>query len=316
LVPSEMLVHGTGWHELVGPSFRNSAGAIFPAWPHRGRRKEHVISQYETVRSTHEYKLAYAGQRVDSRLLRERAAHVLDLLESSPGGNLLDAGCGPGILVHALLQSERHDFDVTVLDQSPAMIRQCVDGAEGTERLHAFVGDLEALPFGDASFDVTLVTGALEYTDARASVQELSRVTRPGGTVIASMLNPLSPYHLVQWLLFWPALRLLGVIERALGLRVGHRHGAPISGIRAVRRRALLGMMGQAGLTAPRVVFLTPTVLIPPLDRMPSVTHLAEKVTNAIITWGLMPWLATAYLVVASRGLVLSTSAADRPPPP
>jgi SAM-dependent methyltransferase len=293
LVPSQML-QVTRWNEL---------GAILPAWAYRARRKKHVISQYETVGSTHDYERAYARQRVDSRLLRERAARVLDLLADSPGGHLLDAGCGPGILVHSLLQSQRHDFDVTALDQSPAMIEHCVANAPSTERLHAFVGDLEALPFADGSFDVTLVTGALEYTDAHASVRELSRVMRPGGIVIASMLNPLSPYHLIQWSLFWPTLRLLGVFEKALGLRPGHRHGAPLSGIHAVRLQAFVAMMCQAGLTAPQVVFLTPTVLVPPLDRIAVMTRAADKVTNAAVALGLMPWLATAYLVIASRGL-------------
>jgi ubiquinone/menaquinone biosynthesis C-methylase UbiE len=300
LVPSEVL-HGIGWHELVGPSLHNGAGALLPIFPHRAKRKKHVISQYETVCSTHEYRRAYAGRRIDSRLLRERAEQVLNLLENSPGGNLLDAGCGPGIIAHSLLESERHDFDVTVLDQSPAMIQYCIDNASSSRRLHAFVGDLESLPFRDGSFDVTLVTGALEYTDARTSIGELSRVTRPGGTVIASMLNPVNPYRLVQWFLFWPMLRLLGVIETVLGLRRGRRHGAPISGIHAIRRRALLAMLRQAGFTAPQVVFLTPTMLIPPLDRIPTVTRVADKVTNTAVTWGLMPWLATAYLVMASR---------------
>lgn len=164
-------------------------------------------------------------------------------------------------------------------------------------------GDLEALPFADGSFDVTFATGALEYTDTRASVRELSRVTRPSGIVIASMLNPLSPYHLVQWSLFWPTLRLLGVFEKVLGLRPGRRHGAPLSGIRAVRRQAFVAMMRQAGLTAPQVVFLTPTVLVPPLDRVAVVTCAADRVTNAAVALGLMPWLATAYLVIASRRL-------------
>ena len=61
-------------------------------------------------------------------------------------------------------------------------------------------------------------------------------------------------------------------------------------------------MMRRAGLAAPEVVFLTPTVLVPPLDRIPAVTRAADKLTSAAITCGLMPWLATAYLVIASRG--------------
>ena len=238
---------------------------------------------------------------MEGRLRRERVGRILDLLADSPGGRLLDGGSGPGVLARSLLQSRRHDFDVTVLDQSPAMIEQCVDKAAGGEGLHAYVGDLESLPFADGSFDVSVVTGALEYTNARTAISELSRVTRSGGMVIISMLNPLSPYQLTQWLLFWPVLRILGVIEKVFGLRPGRCHGAQKSGIRAIRRSALREIMREDKLTEVEVVYLAPTVLVPPLDRIPAVTRRADQVAPALAALRLTPWLATAYLVVARR---------------
>ena len=101
------------------------------------------------------------------------------------------------------------------------MVRYCVRNADKDGKLVASVGDLEALPFDDASFDITITTGVLEYLDARTAIGEISRVTRPGGMVVASMLNPLSPYRLTQWFLYWPALRAAGAIERMLGVRAG-----------------------------------------------------------------------------------------------
>ena len=300
MVPSAMLFAG-GWHEIILPSLRAGAGTILPTWFHRITRREHVASQYETVDAALQYRRAYADNCMEGRLRRERVGRILDLLADSPGGRLLDGGSGPGVLARSLLQSRRHDFDVTVLDQSPAMIEQCVDKAAGGEGLHAYVGDLESLPFADGSFDVSVVTGALEYTNARTAISELSRVTRSGGMVIISMLNPLSPYQLTQWLLFWPVLRILGVIEKVFGLRPGHCHGAQKSGIRAIRRSALREIMREDKLTEVEVVYLAPTVLVPPLDRIPAVTRRADQVAPALAALRLTPWLATAYLVVARR---------------
>ena len=165
-----MLYMRHGWHEIILPSLRDGAGTILPTWFHRITRREHVASQYETVDAALEYRRAYADHCVEGRLRRERVGRILDLLADSPGGRLLDGGSGPGVaLANSLLRSRRHDFDVTVLDQSPAMIEQCVDKAAGSEGLHAYVGDLELLPFADPGPSiVSVVTGALEYTNARA----------------------------------------------------------------------------------------------------------------------------------------------------
>lgn len=300
MVPSTML-YASGWHEIILPSLRDGAGTVLPTWFRRITRREHVASQYETADAARHYQRAYADHCLEGRLRRERVGCILDLLADSPGGRLLDGGSGPGVLAHSLLESRRHDFDITVLDQSRAMIQQCVDNAPDTKRLHAYVGDLESLPFADGSFDVSIVTGALEYTNAHAAISELSRVTRSDGTVIISMLNPLSPFHLIQWLLFWPVLRILGVIEKVLGLRPGRQHGAPKSGIHAIRRSALLEIMRESELAGAEVVYLAPTVLVPPLDRLPGVTHKADRVVPALAALRLTPWLATGYLVVARR---------------
>jgi hypothetical protein len=76
--------------------------------------------------------------------------------------------------------------------------------------------------------------------------------------------------------------------------------GGPKSGIRAIRRSALLEIMRGAELTGAEVVYLVPTVLVPPLDRIPAVTRRADQ-APALAPVRLTPWLATAYLVVARR---------------
>jgi len=56
-------------------------------------------------------------------------------------------------------------------------------------------GDVDALPFPDASFDVVLCLQVLEHVaDPAAAVRELRRVTRGGGRVLAST-HGVYPYH-------------------------------------------------------------------------------------------------------------------------
>ena len=52
-----------------------------------------------------------------------------------------------------------------------------------------------SLPFSDGVFDKTVSMTALEFAaDAAVAVAELFRVTRKGGTVVATTLNSLSPW--------------------------------------------------------------------------------------------------------------------------
>jgi SAM-dependent methyltransferase len=110
---------------------------------------------------------------------------ALDAGRVSLGTRLLDAGCGAGLL--ALLASFR-GARVTALDASPALL------AVARERLPAAdvrQGDLEALPFVDASFDaVTAVNSVFYAADMAAAMRELSRVVRRGGRVMVTAWGP------------------------------------------------------------------------------------------------------------------------------
>jgi ubiquinone/menaquinone biosynthesis C-methylase UbiE len=106
---------------------------------------------------------------------------VLDAARVTSGTRLLDAGCGVGLL--GLLASLR-GARVTGLDASPALAaiaRQRLPDADVRE------GDLEALPFADASFDsVTAVNSLFYAADMAEAARELARVARSGGKVVVT----------------------------------------------------------------------------------------------------------------------------------
>lgn len=270
----------------------------------RPSRKEQIAAQYNSAEAAADYARAHGSSRPSARHFRSRLWLVQHLLAACPGGDLLDVGCGPGVLAHALLESRPCDFRITVLDQSPAMVEYCAANVRDVGEIHPAVGQLEALPFADASFDVTLVMGALEYADARAAIGEISRVTRPGGLVIVTMLNPLSPYRATEWFVYWPMRRVLGAIERSFGVPAVRRHGVRATGIRAFPAGRLRRLMGQAGLRPVNRVYYDLRLVVPPLDRLPYVVRNAEHTAEErTITRGWRRWMGSGYLLAARRAL-------------
>jgi SAM-dependent methyltransferase len=63
---------------------------------------------------------------------------------------------------------------------------------------HAAVGDITALPFADASFDLVAAFDVIEHVaDDRRVFSELSRVLRPGGVLLCAV-----PLHAAHWTTF------------------------------------------------------------------------------------------------------------------
>jgi demethylmenaquinone methyltransferase/2-methoxy-6-polyprenyl-1,4-benzoquinol methylase len=94
-------------------------------------------------------------------------------------GRVLDVATGTGLVAEALVE---RGFRVTGVDQSPEMLARA--RARFDSRVELVEASAEALPFGDASFDHLTFTYLLRYVDdPAATVRELARVVRPGGTV-------------------------------------------------------------------------------------------------------------------------------------
>jgi demethylmenaquinone methyltransferase/2-methoxy-6-polyprenyl-1,4-benzoquinol methylase len=76
---------------------------------------------------------------------------------------------------------------VVGIDQSAEMLeagRRRVEQAGLSERIELLEGRAEALPFSDGEFDALTFTYLLRYVDdVPATLRELTRVVRPGGTV-------------------------------------------------------------------------------------------------------------------------------------
>lgn len=97
---------------------------------------------------------------------------------------ILDAGCGTGYGA-SLLRQQWPDALLVGCDLAPEMTRRA--SARG---IAAVCGDLEYLPFADASFNLVWSSLALQWCQPTRAFAELQRVLAPGGQLVFSTLAP------------------------------------------------------------------------------------------------------------------------------
>ncbi|MEU5260104.1 methyltransferase domain-containing protein [Amycolatopsis sp. NPDC021455] len=237
-------------------------------------------------------------------------------LDRWPGGDLVDIGCGPGMFARHLGEVRPDDFRITCVDQSPAMV------AEAAARVRGFgvrlaVGEAGDVPFPDGSFDVAVAMGVFEYCDIPEALRECARVVRENGLLLVTMLNPASPYRMFEWAVYWPALRLLGRLEKVFGVPARRRHNPPRTGIRALSSGRLCRLLRRAGWQPIDVVHYDVAPVVPPFDRLlwRWSTRWREH-PEGTLGRGVRSRLGSAYLVVAARGGAVSSPvpAPARPP--
>ncbi len=164
---------------------------------------------------------ADAYGRFMGRYSEPLATKFLDLVDVRRGQRALDVGCGPGAVAAALVDRLGADA-VAAVDPSErfvAAVRARLPGVDVRP------GTAASLPFADGEFDAALAQLVVHFMpDPVAGLREMARVTRPGGTVAASVWDhagaggPLSA--------FWAAVRDLDPDARGEADLPGAREGA------------------------------------------------------------------------------------------
>lgn len=142
-----------------------------------------------------------------ARTAATSAAYLLPHLRA--GMAVLDVGCGPGTITLDLAEAVGVGGLVVGLENVPAPLEAARRNAagRGDERTRWELGDVYALPYAHASFDVVHAHQVLQHLgDPVAALREMARVTRPGGLVAARdadyeamTWHPASP-GLTRWL--------------------------------------------------------------------------------------------------------------------
>jgi 2-polyprenyl-6-hydroxyphenyl methylase/3-demethylubiquinone-9 3-methyltransferase len=185
---------------------------------------------------------------------------IVEELGLAPAGlQVLDIGCGGGLLAE---EFARLGCNVTGVDPSEESLAAARTHAAGQGLAIGYQRALgEALPFGEASFDVVYCCDVLEHVhDLPQVIAETARVLRPGGTYLYDTINRTLRSRLVMITLLqewrWTALMPPGLHDWKMFIRPAElrreleRHGLvpggvtglkprvnPLRSIRALRRR-------------------------------------------------------------------------------
>jgi SAM-dependent methyltransferase len=110
---------------------------------------------------------------------------ALRRVQVEPGQLVLDIGCGVGVFLGLVADRGAQPFGLDASEALIALARARVPRAD------LRVGDMEALPYDDDTFD--LVTGFSSFffaTDMVGALREARRVARPGAPVVIQVWGP------------------------------------------------------------------------------------------------------------------------------
>ena len=95
---------------------------------------------------------------------------------------VLELATGTGLIAKHIVRSADH---IEAIDASQEMIEQAKQGVKST-KLHFSVQDMFHLPYADQSFDVVIVSNALQIVpEQERALVEIRRVLKEGGILIA-----------------------------------------------------------------------------------------------------------------------------------
>ena len=157
-----------------------------------------------------------------------------------PGMRLLDVASGSGALS---IPAARAGADVLAVDISPAMIEHLKARArqEGLSNLEARVMDGHALDLEDDTFDISASQfGVMLFPDLSRGLDEMVRVTRPGGRVLIVAMG--APTQ-VEFLTFF-----LGAMQSVVPGFAGLPMDPPPLPFQVADPEVLRRRMGEAGL--------------------------------------------------------------------
>jgi demethylmenaquinone methyltransferase/2-methoxy-6-polyprenyl-1,4-benzoquinol methylase len=110
---------------------------------------------------------------------------LVSRVDARPADTVLDVATGTAAVALELVRQK--DCFVVGVDRTPEMLaegRRRVALAAASKKVRLQEGDARALPFEDGTFDALTFTYVLRYVeDPAATLRELARVVKPGGTI-------------------------------------------------------------------------------------------------------------------------------------
>ena len=142
--------------------------------------------------------LEYVRERERQVSLRSQKRIALEMLQGVRG-RLLEIGCGPAVMTPDLLSLGFHVHGIDVSEEMVRQARQRMGGHPLEKVCHFETGDVERLRYASGTFNAVLCMGVLEYLPRYSrALAEIWRVLTPGGTVVITLPNRASSYHVAR----------------------------------------------------------------------------------------------------------------------
>jgi ubiquinone/menaquinone biosynthesis C-methylase UbiE len=133
-----------------------------------------------------------------------------DLSQSSAADDVLEIGCGEGMLLAALAGRNKYGVDPSVHALRRARRRSAAEYA---------IARAEELPFAEGHFDLVVTVGVMEhFQDPDAATAEIRRVLRPSGRYIALIetdMTLLERLVVKARMYLWPRFRPIDLLTWA-----------------------------------------------------------------------------------------------------
>lgn len=178
------------------------------------------------------------------------ARDLVELAELRPGEHVVDVACGTGVVTR--LAAERVGGGaVAAVDVNPRMLAVARDAAADTA-IEWHEASAEALPLGDATFDVVLCQMGLQFfADREGALREMWRVLRPGGRVVLNVPGPTPPP--------------MAVLEQALRRHIGPQAGGFVATVFSLHdTEEVGGLLEPAGFVDVQARSERKTLSVPP----------------------------------------------------
>jgi ubiquinone/menaquinone biosynthesis methyltransferase len=141
-------------------------------------KRQYVRRLFSTIADRYDFITVVLSYGQDRRWKRRLA----DLAEVRRGDRALDLACGTGDIAFHLAARGAQVIGLDITERMVRLARAKPDAPPAS----FIVGDMLALPFPDAAFDlVTTGYGIRNVPDLRLSIAEIYRVLRPGGRVLS-----------------------------------------------------------------------------------------------------------------------------------
>jgi SAM-dependent methyltransferase len=239
----------------------------------------------------------YAARRDDDPRLAVQLAIASDMLRGEHG-RTLDIGCGTG---SAFPMLRAREFDVVGMDLSSRMIAFANQRYADDRGIQLSRGDVEFLPFATGSFDAVTCLGVFEsLPDYTPALREIARVLRPGGLLVLSIPNAISPYHIAHAVAQATVWRVWRAMKPMLGRRPSATAFTP-----AMRRHLcipwrLRAELARCGLTPESDAYTN--FLVYPLDWLwPQANRALSRLLTRMSAVRLVACTGCQYMVAARK---------------